>query len=193
MSSEWPNLTPHYSPCHTKSHFHHLARSYLIFQSTVRLQENPDIFHEKGLSWRPYSVLRSSDNDVATELAWHSITFQQSSYWHFSALSLCSQCVHCAFTVLTACWRRSDTSKNAVQSFNDNNTCVHPSSYSVVGGLTVQLWQPYGDPTALLLEIVWSSMRSHSIYWRCHRTAAEMLAIVLHAPRHSAFFLDAVR
>ena len=36
------------------------------------------------------------------------------------------------------------------------------------------------------------SMRSHSVYWRCHCVAAEMLAMVLRAPRRSAFFLDAV-
>ena len=34
-----------------------LARSCLIFQRVMRLQENADIFHEKGLSRHPYSVL----------------------------------------------------------------------------------------------------------------------------------------
>ena len=36
------------------------------------------------------------------------------------------------------------------------------------------------------------SMRSHSVYCLCHCVAAVMLAIVLRAPRRSAFFLDAV-
>ena len=35
-------------------------------------------------------------------------------------------------------------------------------------------------------------LRTHSVYWRCHCVAAVVLAIVLRAPRRSAFFLDAV-
>ena len=63
------------------------------------------------------------------------------------------------------------------------------------------------DPTALLLErratafvlsmlkvraIARRSMRSHSIYWRCHCIAAVMFAIVLRTSQRSAFFLDAM-
>ena len=70
-----------------------LVRSCLIMRSAVRLQENPDIFLEKGLSLRP-----GSDQGVATELAWRSIAFLRSSYWRLSALS---RRFHCAFTALT--------------------------------------------------------------------------------------------
>ena len=34
---------------------------------------------------------------------------------------------------------------------------------------------------------------SHSVHWRCQCIAAEILAIVLRAPRRSAFFLDTLR
>ena len=37
--------------------------------------------------------------------------------------------------------------------------------------------------------IVPRSMRSHSVYWGCHCIAAEMLVIILRAPRRSALFL----
>ena len=68
-----------------------LARSCLIFRSTVRSQENPDF-------------LRNSHQGVATELAWRSTAFQQSSCWRFSALPQSFQGAHntstagCTFT-----------------------------------------------------------------------------------------------
>ena len=72
------------------------------------------------------------------------------------------------------------------------------------------LWRPQGDPTALfynamvtpshgvfismlkVLAVVWHSMQSYSVYLRCHFVAVKMLAIVLHTPRRSTVFLDAV-
>ena len=120
-------------------------------------------------------------------------------------------------TVLTACWRRRDISKNAIQSpckrhrrprRLHNNPCKRPwSSYCVVfncvvGDFTVRLWWPYGDPTALLLEcratpfvfsivraVIQGSMQSHTIYWRCHCLAAEMLAIILLIVLHFSWTL----
>ena len=72
--------------CHTRWRFHCVA--------TVRTQENHDIFCENCLSQRPYS-----DQGVATELSWRSITFLRCSWWRFSAIS---RCFHCASTVHTA-------------------------------------------------------------------------------------------
>ena len=51
-------------------------------------------FVKNCLSRRPYS-----DQGVATELSWRSITFLRCSWWRFSALS---RCFHCASTALTA-------------------------------------------------------------------------------------------
>ena len=51
-----------------------LPRRCLIFQSTVRTQENHDIFRENCLSRRPYS-----DQGIATELSWRFITFLRCS------------------------------------------------------------------------------------------------------------------
>ena len=59
-----------------------LALSCLIFQGAVRSQENPDIVREKGLSLRSYSKY-----GIATELAWHSFPFLQSSCCRFAVLS----------------------------------------------------------------------------------------------------------
>ena len=66
------------------------------------------------------------------------------------------------------------------------------------------LWRPYSDPIALLSErratafvlcfVHAQSARCRSAFYaiptrHCHRVAAAMLAIVLGAPQHSAFFL----
>ena len=70
------------------------------------------------------------------------------------------------------------------------------------------LWRPHctllrmpwhHQATAFVLSmfkvcaIVWCSMPPHNVCLWCHCIAATMLAIVLCAPRRSAFFLDAVR
>ena len=122
-------------------------------------------FVKNCLSRCPYS-----DQGVATELSWRSITFLRCSWWRFSALSWCFHCASTALTVhaprfhgvataLMPCWRRSDISKNAVQypckrhgrpRRLHNDPCVRPrSSYCVVGDPAARLWWPYGVPSAL--------------------------------------------
>ena len=65
------------------------------------LQENPDIFVKNCLSQRPYS-----DQEVATELAWHSIAsygvLGGDSLRPHGALTGLSRRFHCTTTVLTA-------------------------------------------------------------------------------------------
>ena len=78
-------------------------------RSAVRLQENPDIFLEKGLSLRP-----GSDQGVATELAWRSIAFLRSSYWRLSALS---RRFHCALNACTALSRRLHCADGVLKTF----------------------------------------------------------------------------
>ena len=78
------------------------------------------------------------------------------------------------------------------------------SSHCVVGDLTARLWRPYGDPTTLFQERpgIAKPRRLFLAYSKCESSfgvlcdltasigdaASEMLAIVLRAPRRSAFF-----
>ena len=125
---------------------------------------------------------------------------------------------HSIHTALSACCSRPIAiSENTIQSpcksyeqpqHLHNDPCVGPrSSFCFERDLTVRLWRTYDNLIALLLElramavilsmlkvraVVRLSMRSHSVRWRCHCVAAEMLAIILHTPRRSAFFMDAL-
>ena len=115
---------------------------------------------------------------------------------------MCALHFHSIQTALMACCSRCiDISENAVQSpckrygrpqHMHNDPCVHPrSSNWVVRDLTAQLWRPYNDPIALLLErwamafvlsmlkvpaVVPLSMWSHSICWRSHCIACDHTA-----------------
>ena len=136
-------------------------------------------------------------------------------------LSQRSQCIYCSFTAFALRWRRAEEAVTSQRSslckclrrplglHNGPYACLRSlqSSYCIVGDLTMPLWWPYGNPNALSLEcwatvfvlrmlkvctVVLSSLRSHSVYWRCHCVAPEMLAIILPAPQRSAFWLDNV-
>ena len=79
---------------------------------------------------------------------------------YFTALTMRALRFHGVRIALTACWGRSDISKNVVKSpckrhewprRLHNDTCVLPRSIYCVGGdLTARLWWPNGDRTALL-------------------------------------------
>ena len=113
-------------------------------------------------------------------------------------------------TAHMAFWRLSDISKNVTHSQCKGHgwpqrlhidPCVHPlSSYCIVWDLTALLWRPHCALIRMPSQSVCFEQAhlgsafyvTSQLYWPCHWIAAEMIAIVLHAPRHSAFFLDAV-
>ena len=116
------------------------------------------------------------------------------------------------YTVLTACWKRSDISKNAVQSpckrhgrprrlHNDPRARLRTSS-CVVGELTATtLWRPdralIRTPNhGVCFEHAQKCAPSFGVLYDPKASTggvtAELLVIVLRAPRRSACFSDAV-
>ena len=118
----------------------------------------------------------------------------------------------CAFTTCALHWRHvidAVTSQRTLYNLSANAKdypCARLRSfYCIVGDHTPCLWRQYGHPlhsfrtpwqgptTTFVLSmlkvqaIVVRSMWSHSVYWKCHCVAAEMLAILLHLPQNSTF------
>ena len=101
-------------PCHTKPGFHCIGTEFFHFLEHQDIARKPWYYVKKGLSQRP-----KSDQDVATELAWRSITFLRSSCWQFSALarlSLHFHGTHNACTALSQCSHRAEGLLNTVTS-----------------------------------------------------------------------------
>ena len=124
---------------------------------------------KNGLSLCPYS-----NQGIATELAWRSITFLRSSCLHFSELSrrfhsahiactVLSRPLHCADSVLNTQWHLKEHHTISVQTprtttaFAQQPLCALCPPAELLFHCrrlycAAMLWGPYGDPIALLLE-----------------------------------------
>lgn len=114
-----------------------------------------------------------------------------------TVLSLCTlcHCAHCAYMAFALCWQCVEDIHLHYLKHTSPSVVRLLWCYMV---LTLLLWGPYGDPTALLLERwelafvfcmlkVWHYMSSHCINRWCLKVSMAMSAIVLCLPLRSAF------